>query len=175
MRVDDLTPWKYNPRKNDHAVDRLARNIEALGFGAPIVARPLPGGGHEVLAGHTRLKAVKQLVATHDASWTVRGCPGPGLVPVRVVEHLTDEEAALLSVADNKLGDLAGWNEKDLADILHSVGEDQRHLSGFDAHELAKLLEPITDEPMPFDEIDESAADDVEYAECPKCGEKFPL
>jgi ParB-like chromosome segregation protein Spo0J len=42
-----------NPRKNDHALDRMAASIEEFGFKIPILAR----SNGEVVDGHLRLKA----------------------------------------------------------------------------------------------------------------------
>ncbi len=140
LRVDELTPWKHNPRKNDHAVERVAKNIEALGFGAPIVARTMPDGSHEVIAGHTRLKAMKWLLANRGEGFTAQGTPGPGIVPVRVLEHLTDDQAAALALADNKLSEMSAWDDGMLADLLRELDEQQRANTGFEPFEVEKLF-----------------------------------
>ena len=33
----ELHPWEQNPRINDHAVDAVAKSIEAFGFNVPIL------------------------------------------------------------------------------------------------------------------------------------------
>lgn len=139
LHVDDLTPWKYNPRRNDHAVERVAKNIEALGFGSPIVARTLPDGKREIIAGHTRLKAMKWLAANRGADFTAQGTPGPGMVPVRILEHLTDDQAAALAIADNKLSEMSAWDDGMLVEILRELDE-QKFNSGFSENELEILL-----------------------------------
>jgi ParB-like chromosome segregation protein Spo0J len=52
-----LIPYARNPRKNDHAVDRMASSIQEFGFRIPILAR----SNGEVIDGHLRLKAAQKL------------------------------------------------------------------------------------------------------------------
>lgn len=148
LRVDELTPWKHNPRKNDHAVERVAKNIEALGFGTPIVARVMPDGSHEVIAGHTRLKAMKWLLANRGEGFTAQGTPGPGIVPVRVLEHLTDDQAAALALADNKLSEMSAWDDGMLADLMRELDEQQRVNTGFESFEIEKLFGTPVENPL---------------------------
>ena len=55
--VSTLIPYSRNPRKNDHAVDRMAASINEFGFKIPILAR----SNGEVVDGHLRLKAAQKL------------------------------------------------------------------------------------------------------------------
>lgn len=156
LHVDDLTPWKHNPRKNDHAVERVARNIEALGFGAPIVARSLPDGSREVIAGHTRLKAMKWLAANVGKDFAAQGTPGPGMVPVRVLEHLTDDQAAALALADNKLSEMSAWDDGMLVEILRALEDGQKLNTGFSENEMERIFADSSPEE---DEVDLSEPD----------------
>lgn len=150
LHVDELTPWKFNPRHNDHAVERVAKNIEALGFGSPIVARTLPDGKREIIAGHTRLKAMKWLSANRGSDFTAAGTPGPGMVPVRILEHLTDDQAAALAIADNKLSEMSAWDDNLLIELLRALDDGQKQNTGFSENEMEILLaqydQPIIDE-----------------------------
>lgn len=148
LHVDDLTPWKFNPRKNDHAVERVAKNIEALGFGSPIVARTLPDGKREIIAGHTRLKAMKWLAANRGSDFTAAGTPGPGMVPVCILEHLTDDQAAALAIADNKLSEMSAWDDGMLVEILRELDEQQRASTGFESFEIEKLFGTPVENPL---------------------------
>jgi ParB-like chromosome segregation protein Spo0J len=58
--VDRLIPYHRNPRKNDHAVDRMAASIQEFGFKIPVLAR----SSGEVVDGHLRLKAACKLGLT---------------------------------------------------------------------------------------------------------------
>jgi ParB-like chromosome segregation protein Spo0J len=46
-----------NPRKNDHAVDRMAASISEFGFKVPVLAK----SSGDVIDGHLRLKAAQKL------------------------------------------------------------------------------------------------------------------
>lgn len=124
VSVAELKPWANNPRKNDKAVDRVADSIRKFGFGAPVIARLET---REVIAGHTRLKAAAKL--------------GIDRVPVRYLD-LSMEDAHLLALADNKLNELASWDDELLAGVLQDMNAKGVDLSdsGFAEDELAKLL-----------------------------------
>src|SRR5437868_2559191 len=100
LSVTELVPWEKNPRKNDAAVAKVAESIQRFGFGAPLLAR---AEDKQVIAGHTRLLAAKKLGLTH--------------VPVRLLD-LDPADAKLLALADNRLGELAEWDDEALARVL---------------------------------------------------------
>lgn len=108
----ELVPWEKNPRKNEHAVEKIAEGIKRFGFGAPIVARR---EDRMVIAGHTRLKAALLL--------------GLERVPVRLLD-LSLEEAEALALADNKLGELADWDEERLAAVVQELDHLEVDLTG---------------------------------------------
>lgn len=124
VSVGKLKPWVKNPRKNDKAVDRVAASIQRFGFGAPLLARKANG---EIIAGHTRLKAALKL--------------GIDKVPVRYLD-LSEGDAHLLALADNKLGELAAWDDELLAEVLADAKAEGLDVgdSGFAEHELTKLM-----------------------------------
>jgi len=130
VSIGDLKPWDQNPRQNDHIVGDIARSIERFGFASPIIARR----NGEVIAGHTRLKAAQSL--------------GLDRVPVRFMD-LDPVDAKMLSLADNKLGELAEWNNDSLADILQALeaeGVDIADL-GWNAEEISTLFNTSDAEP----------------------------
>ena len=55
--INKLIPYANNPRKNDGAVDAVAKSIEKFGFKVPIVI----DSENNIICGHTRLKAAKKL------------------------------------------------------------------------------------------------------------------
>ena len=114
LPIESLTPWADNPRSNDHAVPEVAKSIKRFGFASPIIARPIEGGGLEIIAGHTRHKAAISL--------------GLDRVPVRVMD-LDPADAKLLALADNRLGELADWTGG-LEDILRELDADGVDLDG---------------------------------------------
>lgn len=123
--IGDLVRWARNPRKNDKAVDRVADSIRTFGFGAPLVARK---ANRQIIAGHTRIRAAEKV--------------GLDRLPVRFLD-ITEEQAELLAIADNKLGEIAAWDDAVLGAVLADLkaGGADIDTSGVAEHELRKLLE----------------------------------
>ena len=121
--INDLTPWRDNPRKNEHAVGPVAESIKRFGFASPIIAR-MDG---EVIAGHTRLKAAQQL--------------GLDRVPVRYMD-LDPADAKLLALTDNRVAEVAEWDDDLLSDILNELQADGVDIEGigWDSDELAEIM-----------------------------------
>lgn len=144
VHLDSLRPWVKNPRRNDHAAREVAQSIRRFGFGAPLVARR---ENLEIIAGHTRVKAALLLAREWaEASAEERESWHPDAVqvatekmlPVRL-RDLSEHEAHLLAIADNKLGELADWDEPGLADVLGAYGPEDALLAGFTEEELEAI------------------------------------
>ena len=124
MPIDELVPWEDNPRKNSKAVEEVRRSIERFGFAAPVVAR---SEDLRVIAGHTRIKAARQL--------------GLEKIPVRLLD-INEKDADLLSLADNKLAEIADWDDAELTKIIRDLDEAGENFEGlgFSEDELKKIL-----------------------------------
>ena len=83
-----LTPFRNHPFKvkEDEEMAQLMRSIADAGVLSPALARPMPGGGYELISGHRRLAACKAL--------------GMDTMPV-IIRDLTDEEAVITMVDSN--------------------------------------------------------------------------
>ena len=146
--IDNLVPWDQNPRLNDHSVDKVANSIKRFGFGAPIVARR---EDRMVIAGHTRLKAAKQL--------------GLDAVPVRYLD-LDPADAKMLALADNKIGEIADWDNDELDRIINDLSlsaEDMEDL-GWNQSDLDGFFEPVFDS-------QEEAKEEIDIKGLDLCGE----
>ena len=156
VAIGKVKPYPRNPRKNEAAVAKVAASIRAFGFRQPIVC----DAKMTVIAGHTRLLAARAL--------------GMKAVPVHVARGLTPAQVRAYRLADNRTAQEATWDNDALVEELLALRADafDLPLTGFDAAELAQLMGEVPD--VAFKEYDESAADDVKYCECPKCGHKFP-
>lgn len=103
--TSDLIPYERNPRVNDNAVDKVANSIREFGFKSPIIIDE----HNVIICGHTRLKAAKKL--------------GLKEVPVIVARDLTDEQIKAYRLVDNKVSELAEWNEELLKLELGELGD----------------------------------------------------
>lgn len=129
VAIDAIQAWDKNPRNNDHAVDELAKSIKRFGWGSPIIARKSDG---VVIAGHTRLKAAQRLKMDK--------------VLVRYLD-LDPAEAAALALADNKIGELADWDDEGLRAVLLELGAEDVNLDGlgFTDEELEQVMQTLPD------------------------------
>ena len=127
-----LTPWSRNPRNNEEAIDRIATSIERFGFASPIVARTEDG---RIIAGHTRHAAALRL--------------GLKDVPVRFLD-IDEQKASALALADNRLGEIATWQDDQLAQILQELDSEgvDIHELGFDMDEFEAMAEESGAEPV---------------------------
>ncbi|MCA8942265.1 MAG: ParB N-terminal domain-containing protein [Planctomycetes bacterium] len=124
--LSDVIPYEANPRRNDAAVDAVARSIREFGFRQPIVVDERG----MIVVGHTRLKAAERL--------------GLDVVPVHVASGLTPEQVRAYRIADNQTASIAEWDPVLLAaelEALQALNVDL-DLLGFTNDELATLLAP---------------------------------
>ena len=145
--IQSVFPMPDNPRKNAEAVQPVADSIKRFGFGAPLVARK---SDRVLIAGHTRLQAAQLL--------------GLDKVPVRFVD-LDPAEARALALADNKLGEIATWDDEQLREVIAGLESDGVDLAGigWSDDELSALLEePPAPEPEPDTSGDDNIPAEVE-------------
>lgn len=146
--VGELIPYENNPRKNDEAVQYVAASIREFGFKVPIV---IDRDG-VVVAGHTRLKAAKEL--------------GLKTVPCIVADDLTEEQVKAFRLADNKTSEVAGWDFSLLDIELDGLDMDMEQF-GFTSAELDDRA--IDDLFMDADQKEK----EPKRVQCPNCGEWF--
>lgn len=103
--LDELIPYGKNPRKNDEAVQYVAESIKEFGFKVPLVVDK----NNVIVAGHTRYKAARSLGLTE--------------VPCIVADDLSDEQIQAFRLADNKVAEMAEWDDEllkvELDDIIN--------------------------------------------------------
>ena len=99
----ELIPYEKNPRRNDEAVKYVAASIQEFGFKVPIV---IDKDG-VIVAGHTRYKAAKKLQIEK--------------VPCIIADDLTEEQVKAFRLADNKVGEIAEWDENLLFEELQDI------------------------------------------------------
>ena len=132
--ISRCVDYARNPRKNDHAVDKVAAAIKEFGFRVPIIAK----SDGLVVDGHLRLKAAKKL--------------GLEEVPVILADDMTDAQIKAFRLSVNKTAEFAEWDFDLLKLELQDLGElnFDLELTGFDLGEIADLTneptEGLTDE-----------------------------
>ena len=86
--IDELHPFTNHPFKvlDDEAMTRTVESVEQYGVLSPLIARPRPEGGYEIISGHRRQHAAQ--LAGLDA------------LPV-IVRNMDDDAAVLLMVDSN--------------------------------------------------------------------------
>ena len=133
-KIDRCIDYARNPRKNDHAVDKVAAAIREFGFRVPIVAK----SDGTVVDGHLRLKAAKKL--------------GLDEVPVILADDMSEAQIKAFRLSVNKVAELAEWDIGLLKLEIFDLKEMDFDLSltGFDDDELANFLaepaEGLTDD-----------------------------
>ena len=122
--IDRLIEYARNPRKNDHAVDKIAAAIKEFGFRVPIVAK----SDGLVVDGHLRLKAARKL--------------GLETVPVLLADDLTDIQIKAFRLSVNRVAQEATWDLDLLRLELNELqGMDfDLSLTGFEIGEIGKLM-----------------------------------
>ncbi len=140
--IDRLYCSPTNPRHNDEAVPKVAASIRRFGWQQPIVAKR----DGEVIAGNTRLKAAQSLGMTEVPVWWFDG---------------SDLDAVAYSVADNRLGELAQWDDSALARLLEQLkAEDALDGVGFDTEEIDRLAADLLAEEHVDRDLDDEGPDE---------------
>lgn len=124
--IGNLKPSKRNARIHSHRqVEQIADSIRTFGWVGPIVV----DGEGTVLSDHGRLQAAERLNMPR--------------VPTIPVKHLTLAQQRALMWADNRLAELAEWNEDALAAELKDLFEFDIDVEvrGFDASEFEQMME----------------------------------
>ena len=87
--IGELFPFKNHPFKvlDDESMQRTVESVEQYGVLSPLIARPRPEGGYEIISGHRRQHAA-QLA---------------GLDALPVIVRQIDDDAAVLLMVDSNL------------------------------------------------------------------------
>ena len=89
LPLPELHPFEGHPFKvlDDDRMTQLVESIQSIGIATPIIARPDPDGGYELLSGHRRCHAAELA----------------GLKSVPVIVKDMDDDAAIIFLVDSNL------------------------------------------------------------------------
>lgn len=122
LPITGLTPYPGNARRAD--VQAIRDSVRAHGQYRAIVVRRHDNGTHTVLAGNHTADAL--------------AAEGHGTARCEVIT-CTDEEARRINLADNRIPELAGYDDTLLAGILAAV-DDGYDGTGWDDETVTELL-----------------------------------
>ncbi|HEY2534133.1 MAG TPA: ParB N-terminal domain-containing protein [Xanthobacteraceae bacterium] len=138
-QVNSLKRDPANPRVHGkRQIRQLANNIAKFGFNVPI----LVDAELKVIAGHGRLLACGELGITE--------------VPTLCLDHLTPAQARAFAIADNRLTEIASWDDQLLAEQLKELSlldlDFSLELTGFEMGEIDLRIASLEDVPDPADD-----------------------
>jgi hypothetical protein len=137
--IAELKPDPVNPRLHSKKqIRQIANSIEAFGCNVPI----LIDRDDNVIAGHGRLLACREL--------------GIAEVPTLRLDHLTPAQARAFMIADNRLAEIANWDDQLLAEQLKDLSllglDFSIEVTGFEMGEIDLRIATLEDVPHPADD-----------------------
>ena len=145
-QIDELKPDPANPRHHSkNQIRQIAESIKAFGFNVPILIDP----DGTVICGHCRLLACRELGMTE--------------VPTLCLDHLTPAQARAFMIADNRLSEIAAWDDRLLAQQLKDLSllglDFNLEVTGFEMGEIDLRIESLEDVPDRADDAADAVPD----------------
>ena len=137
--IEELKLDPANPRLHGKKqIRQIANSIKTFGFNVPI----LTDRDDKVICGHGRLLACREL------GWTA--------VPTLALDHLTPAQACAFMIADNRLSEIATWDDRLLAQQLKDLSllglDFSLEILGFEMGEIDLRIAALDDMPEPADD-----------------------
>lgn len=142
--INEIKPYKNNPRLNEEAIPYVMNSIKEFGFKNPIILDK----NNVIVAGHTRLESAKRLDMKE--------------IPVIYADDLTDEQVKAFRLADNKVSEKSMWDYTKLDEELDNILDVDMSIFDFD----------INTDDLELDYDNENEVEDInkKLCRCPKCG-----
>lgn len=106
--INMLKPNERNPRTHsDKQIQQVASSISRFGFVVPIIT----DNEYRIVAGHARWRAAQQIKLTE--------------LPTIKVAFLSEADRRAFALAENRLAELAGWDQELLAEELNWLFENE--------------------------------------------------
>ena len=114
ISINDIKPYKNNPRINEEAIPYVMNSIKEFGFKNPIIIDK----NNVIVCGHTRLESAKRLQMEE--------------VPVIYADDLTEEQIKAFRLADNKVSEKSMWDYSKLDEELDGILDIDMSMFDFD-------------------------------------------
>lgn len=155
--LSKLQKWDRNPK--DHDIGQIHQSIDRFGFISPIIIDEKSG---KMIAGHGRVDTLLQKKeAGEKPPERIKKRKSDWLVPVvRGVSFDSEIEAEAYGIADNRLTELGGWIDAQLAEVLSDLAsKDSMEGIGYDKNDLDSLISQMSIIGDYFDENNDNAED----------------
>lgn len=156
--LSELRPSARNARTHSQKqIHLIAESIKAFGFVVPL----LIDGADEIVAGHGRYEAARLL--------------GIDKGPTICLDHLNPHQIRALRIADNRIAEMAGWDEEILKlELGHLVEIDFAvELTGYETAQIDLMLDDSASAPAKADPAD--ALPELEQAAVTRPGDLWLL
>lgn len=143
--IEELVPYENNAKR--HTREQIAAveaSIREFGFRAPCIVWRNDDGRPEVVAGHARITAAKNL--------------GLKRVPCVSCDDLTDAQRRALTLADNQTTMMTGWDEDLLSYELDTLSMDFDMTDFGFTDEMVGMAETVTAEEHEIPDVIECKA-----------------
>lgn len=153
IKIDDLLPSEYNPRKEltpeDEEYKNIKKSIEKFGYVEPIIVNV----DNTVIGGHQRLNVLKEL------NYEKISC---------VVVDVNKNEEKALNIALNKIDGI--WDDDKLIEIFENLNNTELiDFTGFSKKEIDNYLKETDIDSFFTGEDVEKKEDKKNEKQCPEC------
>jgi ParB family transcriptional regulator, chromosome partitioning protein len=127
--IDRIRPNPDQPRRDfdEKDLDDLAASIREKGVIQPLILRPVPSGGYEIVAGERRWRAA-QRAGLHELPAVVRDISDAEMLEIAIIENIQRADLNALEEAHGyrQLMDRFGHTQERLAEAL---GKSRSHIA----------------------------------------------
>ena len=125
LPLEEIVPNKEQPRKtfDETALEELAESIRQHGVLQPLLVRPLPGGGYQLVAGERRYRA-SRIAGLREVPVVIRELSDVETMEIAIIENLQREDLNPIEEAEGlqALIDRCGFTQDQVA---ASVGKSR--------------------------------------------------
>lgn len=121
LRISEIEPNREQPRKrfSEDAITTLAESIREHGMLQPILVRPLPFGGYQIVAGERRWRAARML-GLDEVPVNIRELSDIQAMQIAIIENLQRENLNPVEEANgyNELIEKYGMTQEKVAQMV---------------------------------------------------------